>query len=202
VRSQASVMALLFSLTFTTVARPGDGENATGTIRGRISPEDASVLIIAKVAGTAHEIKENVKGEVLLERGGDFAIEGLPPGTYDLLFFLKGESQKKYLSTRWSEVRVTAGKTTSGIDYRLTPRGSPHLIDEVLVGFAGMSDADARKTIGEAGCIVKDEPLVMDDKTTYIVDIPDDKSVADMLELFGQKPGVEYVVPNAMAGVE
>lgn len=179
-----------------------DKPENTGTISGRISPRNASVRIIAKVAGTSHEIRENVKGQVLLQKGGEFAIKELPPGTYDLLFFLEGASRENYMATRWSEVAVKAGETTSGIDYRLTPRGSPHLIDEVLVGFAGMSDADARKTIGEAGCIVKDEPLVMDDKTAYVVDIPDDQSVADMIELFGQKPGVEYVVPNAVAGVE
>lgn len=154
------------------------------------------------MAGTAYEIRENVKGEVLLEKGGEFTIEGLPPGQYDLLFFLKGESQKRYIATRWSGVSVNAVKTTSGINYRLTPRGSPHLIDEVLVGFAGVSAAAARKTIGAVSCIVNDEPLVMGDKTTYTVDIPDDKGVADMLELFGKKTGVEYVVPNAMAGVE
>jgi hypothetical protein len=195
----ASIVSLLIA---SSALFAQDQAKSKGTVSGRISPEDVSVLVIAKVAGTAYEIRENVKGEVLLEKGGEFTIEGLPPGQYDLLFFLKGESQRRYIATRWSEVSVNAGKTTSGINYRLTPRGSPHLIDEVLVGFAGVSEADARKTIRAAGCIVKDEPLVMDDKTTYVVDIPDDKSVADMIELLGQKPGVEYVTPNAMAGVE
>ena len=174
----------------------------TGAVSGRISPKGASVRIIAKTAGTEHRIKANVKGEVTLEKGGDFTIKGLPPGKYDLLFFLQGESKKKYTAARWSEVVVKAGETTSGIHCRLTPQGSPHLIDEVIVAFKPtVSDAAARKIIRQAGCTVKDAPLRFGGTAAYTVDIPDDKSVAEMIKLFKQKKGVKYVEPNGIVTI-
>jgi hypothetical protein len=174
----------------------------TGAIKGRISPKDVSVRIVAKRAGTDHRDPGNIQGEVTLVGGGPFTIDGLAPGKYDLLFFLQGRSQEKYMATRWSEIVVTPGETTSGIRYRLTPRGAPHLIDEVLVAFAGVSDARARATIRAAGCTVKDAPLELGRTTVYAVDIPDDKSVAEMVEHFERKRGVKYAEPNGIATIQ
>lgn len=179
-----------------------EGTTDTGAISGRISPPDASLRIIAKLAGTAAEVAGNVKGTATIAEDGAFTITGLPPGAHDLLFQLQGAAQKSYIATRWSEVVVQAGETTSGISYRLTPRGSPHLIDEVLVGFAQVSDAEARQAIHAAGCTVKDAPLELDSVTTYVVDIPDERSVAEMIEVFQQDTRVSYAEPNGIVMVD
>lgn len=179
-----------------------DTASDTGAISGRIFPKDASVRIIAKTAGTEYKIKGNIKGEVTLTKGGDFAIKKLPPGKYDLLFFLQGTSKKKYFATRWSEVVVQRDKTTSGINYRLTPRGSPHLIDEVLVAFKEKTKAEeARKVIREAGCVIKDTPLDLG-TIIYTVDIPDDKSVAEMIKVFKKYKSVAYAEPNGISTID
>jgi len=181
----------------------GGAADQTGAINGRISPKDASIRIIAKTAGTEHRIKRNIKGEVTLAKGGDFTIKGLPPGKYDLLFFLQGKSKKRYTATRWSEVVVQAGQTTSGINYRLTPRGSERLIDEVLVAFnKDISAADALKTICLSGCSIKDKPLKLDGTTIYTIDIPDNKSVAEMVKMFKQKRGIAYAEPNGIVTLD
>lgn len=179
-----------------------DTANETGAISGRILPKDASVRIIAKLAGTEYRIKENIKGEVTLTKGGDFIIKGLLPGKYDLLFFLQGETNRKYMAARWSEVDVKEGKTTSGINYRLTPQGSEQLIDEVVVAFEGVNAADAQQIIHDAGCIVKDSPLNLGATTIYTVDIPDEKNVPEMIRLFKQKKGVKYAEPNGIATID
>jgi hypothetical protein len=171
----------------------GDG---AGAISGRISP-DASIRIIAKLAGTSHEIKENVKGEVTLTDGGVFTIEGLPPAKYDLLFFVQGASSEMYIASRWSEVVVEAGTITSGINYRLTPQGSTHLIDEIIVVFDNiMSRIEALEILRTMRCTVKDRPGRLPEKTWYLVDIPDDKSVGEMIELFQTQKGVVSASPN------
>ncbi len=181
----------------------GDAASETGAISGRISPKNVSIRIIAKTAGTEHKIKGNIKGEITLAKGGDFTIKGLPPGKYDLLFFLQGDSKKKYIASRWSEVVVQAGKTTSGINYRLTPRGSGHLIDEVLVAFnKDIRATDVLKTILLLGCTIKDTPLKLGGTTIYTVDIPDNKSVAQMVKTFKQKRGVAYAEPNGIATID
>src|SRR5687767_11861292 len=84
-----------------------------GRITGRISPE-AHITILAKIEGTDASRPENVKARVTLEKGGAFSLEGLLPGTYDLLFDLHGESEKNYVALRWSEIAVKEGETTSG----------------------------------------------------------------------------------------
>ncbi len=180
-------------------ASAADKKGDSGSVSGKISPEDASVRIIAKLAGTEHRVKKNIKGEVTLTKGGAFTIRDLPAGKYDLLFFLQGKSKKKYMATRWSEVVVAEGETTSGINYRLTPVGSAHLIDEVLVAFEGGKDKDAQETIQTAGCTVKDRPMKLGKTTVYTVDIPDDKSVQDMVEVFQKTKGVKYAEPNGIA---
>lgn len=130
-----------------------------GTISGRVTPDDASVRIIAKISGTDYEKPGNIKGEVTLTKGGNFQFDDLPPGNYDLLFFLLGESKERYIASSWSEVIVEAGKITEGINYRLTPMQSTFMIDEILVIFINTNDTDARKAIKREGFIVKDAPF-------------------------------------------
>ena len=179
-----------------------DTANDAGAISGRILPKDVSVRIIAKTAGTEYRIKGNIKGEVTLTKGGGFIIKGLPAGKYDLLFFLQGRSKKKYFTTRWSEVVVQPGKTTSRINYRLTPIGSEHLIDEVLVAFKEKTKIEeARKVIRTAGCVVKDTPLDLG-TIIYTVDIPDDKSVAGMIKVFKKDKSVVYAEPNGISMID
>jgi hypothetical protein len=174
----------------------------TGAISGRISPKDASVRIIAKTTGTEYKIKGNIKGEVTLTKGGDFTIKGLLPDKYDLLFFPQGKSKKIYFATRWSEVIVQSGNTTSGINYRLTPLGSKHLIDEVLVAFKeGTKPEEARKAIRAAGCIVKDTPLDLG-TIIYTIDIPDDKSIDEMIKVFKKDKRVAYAEPNGISRID
>ncbi len=191
---------VLFSVSCATSAE--DTANVAGAISGRIFPKDASVRIIAKTAGTEYKIKGNIKGEVTLTKGGDFTIKGLPPGKYDLLFFLQGKSKKKYFATRWSEVVVQPGKTTSGINYRLTPQGSKYLIDEILVAFREETKAEeARKVIREAGCVIKDTPLHLG-TTIYTLDIPEGKSVEEMIKVFKKDKSVAYAEPNGISTID
>ena len=174
-----------------------------GGISGRISPTDASVRIVAKRAGTEYKVRGNIKGEVALIQGGDFTIHGLPPGKYDLLFFLQGQSREKFFATRWSEIVVEPDRTVSGINYRLTPRKSEHLIDEVLVAFKKeIRVEEAEEIIRSADCIVKDTPLDLGGTTIYTVDIPDDKSVDDMIKVFQKKKGVAFAEANGIITVE
>src|SRR5260221_13131218 len=97
---------------------PAQDPKATGRISGRISPAGVSVKIVAKLKGTDASQKANVKGEVELPKAGEFAIDKVSPGNYDLLFTLQGEEGKKFIATRWSEVEVEAGRTTAGCNYR------------------------------------------------------------------------------------
>jgi hypothetical protein len=175
----------------------------TGTISGRISPGDVAVRIIAKLAGTEYTAKGNIKGEVTVTQGGEFAIKDLPAGTYDLLFFPQGKSQGKYIATRWSDIAVQAGKTVAGINYRLTPAESGYLIDEILVVFGKDTTAeDARRTIISAGCLVKDTPVELGGTTIYTVDIPDDRTVDEMIRVFEKSKGVVHAEPNRISRVD
>jgi hypothetical protein len=163
-----------------------------GAISGRIVPTGASIKIIAKTAGT-----EDVKGEVLLPRGGDFIIEKLPAGKYDLLFFLLGDSASKYIATRWSEIIVQPGKIVTGINYRLTPIESDYLLDEIIVAFnKNLNTEEITKLISSERCIVKDTPDNMGEYTSYLIHIPNDKNVIDMIRLFKDKKGIRFAEHN------
>ena len=190
--------------TVSCVASDKDTANNTGAISGRILPKDAAVRIIAKTAGTEYKIKRNIKDEITLTKGGDFTLKGLPPGKYDILFFLQGKSKKKYLATRWSEVVVQPGKTTSGINYRLTPLESKYLIDEVLVAFKEETKTgEAQKVIRAAGCVIKDTPLELGvGKIIYTLDIPDDTSVEEMIKLLKKNKSVAYAEANGIHTID
>lgn len=168
-----------------------------GAISGRVLPEDAMVRVIAKLSGTNHQQPGNLKAEVILAKGGSFRFDGLQPGNYDLLFLLQGESKARYTAFRWSEVIVEAGKTTEGINYRLTPTESNFLIDEILVTFVDTTDSDARKAIRKKGFIVKDKPFtVWDNELYYTIDIPDDMTVDEAIQIFRRVEGVSSATPN------
>jgi hypothetical protein len=167
-----------------------------GGISGRISPKGVSVRIIAKKAGTEYGIKENIKGEVTLTQGGSFTIWNVPPGKYDLLFFVQGHARDMYMGGRWSEIVIEPGKTVSGINYRLTPEGSEYAIDEVCVQFhKDTKEEDAPKVIQSLNCIIKDKHYR---PGFYTVDIPDDKSVNEMIKAFNKKKEVLYAGPNSI----
>jgi hypothetical protein len=183
-------------LSWTEVDRPivERPEADVGAISGRISPEDVSVRIIAKKAGTEYSIKENISGEVTLRQGGSFTIWNLPPGKYDLLFLVQGQSRDMYMGGRWSEIVIEPGKTVSGINYRLTPVRSEYAIDEVCVTFnKGTKEEEARKVIQSLNCIIKEKHI---SRGLYIVDIPDDKSVNEMIKAFKKNKEVLYAEPN------
>lgn len=183
-----ALLALLFS-----------AQEGTGSIRGRVSPE-ATVRIVAKLAQTDASKPENVKGEAKLEKGGEFEIKGLPPGKYDLLFELQGEDAKRFIAGRWGEIVVEAGKAVEGIGCRLTPAGSDHMIDEVMVSFEdGLPAAAREKAVAGLGCRVKHRAPR---DRFVVVDLPDEKSVAEMLEAFRKVPGVTSATRNGISRIK
>ena len=176
-----------------------DGQD-TGRISGSISPA-VGIRILAKLTGTDASKRDNVKGEVLLQHGGAFTIDNLPPGNYDLLFSIWSDAagnSPAFTTSNWFGIDVEAGKTTSGINYRLTPAGMSFLIDEVVVSFTTGSD-DARASIAALGCRIKSPPSTLPGATFYLVDIPDDKSVGEMVEAFKAIPAVASASPNYIA---
>lgn len=190
------ILSIIFFLVSCTIFEK-NGTGNSGAISGHISPEDVSLRIVAKTAGTEYKNKKNIKSEVTLSKGGNFTLKNLPSGKYDLLFFLSEKSKKKYIASRWSEVLVNPGKTTSGINYRLTPQGSQYLIDEILITFKGhVSIEEAKNIIHSAGCIIKSAPYNQSKFTTYTIDIPDDKDIHDMIHMFKQKKDVKHAEPN------
>jgi hypothetical protein len=194
------LVALIIGLHLFSIAYALETEKKNvGAIQGRILPEGVSIRIVAKIAGTDHEVEGNLKGEAILHHGGDFIIDNLPPGKYDLLFFLQGESAKKYMATRWSEIQVQPGKIVTGINYKLTPLGASYLIDEISVGFnKNITTEESIKIINSEGCILKDSPLDLGHIIYYLIHIPNDKSVEDMIKLFKNIEGVVHAEPNGL----
>ena len=174
-------------------------QDGKGSIQGRVSPE-AAVRIVAKFAQTDASKPENVKGEVTLAKGGAFEIKGLPPGKYDLLFQLQGDDKKKFIASTWSEIEVEAGKAVDGIHYRLTPAGAAHLVDELIVSFkADAAPAARAKAIADLGCRVKSKTV---GDRFVVVDLPDDRSVAEMAEAFRKLPVVASAEPNGISRIK
>jgi hypothetical protein len=170
-----------------------------GSIQGRISPE-VNVRILAVPQGKDYSQPANVKGEVTLEKGGAFEIKGLAPGRYALHFQLKGADVGKYMGKNYGEIDVKAGQATEEIRHRLTPIDATHMIDEVIVTFAeGVGEAARAKTTADLGCRVKERSYVPD---VWVVDIPDDRTVEEMVEAFKKAPGVKLVSRNGIARVQ
>lgn len=169
--------------------------NDKGSIKGYISPIDVKVKIIAKIAGSVYDSEAKPVNEAII-KDGVFTILSLFPGEYDILFFPQGDTQIKYLANRWSKVVVNANEVTSGINYRLTPIGLSHFIDEVIVDFGGANKSDAQVIIQKEGCAIKDDPINLENSTTYVVDIPDNKSVKEMIMIFEKYYSVKSCQPN------
>lgn len=173
-------------------------DKKTGAIKGHVSPE-GSIKLILKKEQTDPKQPGNVKGEVLLPKGGDFTIENVPPGRYDLLFELQGEEQKKWIAGYWGDLVVEAGKTIEGINYRLTPSDAPFMVDEVVVALkAGATEAELRKSVEAARCRIKKRPAKPGKGAPYVVDIPDETSVDAMIPILKALPCVEYAEKNGI----
>lgn len=174
-------------------------DSKTGTITGRITPEVPIKLILKKEQSDAKNA-ENVKGEVLLPKGGEFRIENIPPGRYDLLFEIQGDEAKKWHVGYWSDLAVQAGKAIEGINYRLTPADSRHMIDEILVTFKdGISDAEIRKIVEDQRCRIKRRPPKPGKASFYMIDIPDDTTVEQMVDVFKALPSVTLASKNGLS---
>ena len=177
-------------------------DKKTGTIQGRISPE-VPVKLILKKEQSDHKFPANVKGEVLLPKGGEFKLENIPPGRYDLIFEVQGEERKKWHVNLWSDLSVEAGKTIEGINYRLTPAGSRFMIDEVIVSYKeGSSEAELRKAVAAAGCRIKHRPPKGESGYPFSVDIPDDATADQIVEVFKAIPCVKVVSKNGIGRIE
>jgi hypothetical protein len=159
-------------------------DHKTSAVRGAISTA-AEVRVVLKVHQSDAAKKENVKGEALLPKGGAFAFEDVPPGTYDLLIRPEGKPAL-FLGTRWV-LTVEAGKPLSGLSTRLTPADAKAMVDEILVKTRPeMSAADAAKLVDSLGGRI----MRTSADGWFAVDLPDDRQAEDMIAAFKAKPGV------------
>lgn len=177
-------------------------DQKTGTIEGRVSPEVPVKLVLKKEQMDAAK-PENVKAELLLPKGGDFKLENIPPGRYDLMFLVQGDDSKKWIARYWGDLNVEAGKTIEGIHYRLTPGDARFMIDEVLVSLKpGSTEAELRKAVKDLRCRIKQRPPFPEKGGVFSVDIPDEKSVEEMLPLFQALPCVQLASKNGISRVQ
>ena len=172
------------------------GDPKKGAVRGSISPA-AAVRLVLKTHQSDASKKENVKGEALLPKGGDFAFEDIPPGKYDLLIRPEGEP-RKFLGSNWLVV-VEAGKPVTGLSYRLTPSDAKVLVDEILVQLdPKMSEADATKLVESLGGKI----MSVYKAAMIAVNLPDDREVDDMIAAFRGKPGVVDATPHRVRSIK
>lgn len=158
-------------------------------VAGTISPETPVRLILKKFQTDA-AMKENVVGDVLLKEGGAFAFNRVPPGKYDLLI----RPEKEFMGSRW-EILVEKSKPVSGISYRLTPNGSRAMIDEVIVALN--PGTDVAKLVEPLGC----KPQTFLFKDRVLLNIPDDKTVEEMIATLTGKPGVVVASQNGISSI-
>ena len=184
---------LLFScLNLTTVCHSEETHLQPGGVNGSITPNDVQITVTLKTAGK-ELIGENIKGSVTLTNGGSFDFSDVPPGKYDLMFTLHEDSRYKYFVDNWSNIVVKPGQITSGVDYRLTSQDTNYLIDEIVVEFP--NDIPKDKVISyieQLNCHLTREPLDLL-TTFYFLNIPDDKTVDELIEEFKKLPELQSV---------
>jgi hypothetical protein len=164
-------------------------------VRGSISPP-SPVRVILKTYQSDASKKENVKGEKLLPKAGEFAFDDVPPGKYDLLLRPEGEPAR-FLGTRWV-LGVEAGKPVT-LSYRLTPSDAKMMVDEILVKFQpGTSDADAAKLVESLGGKVMNPSV----GGWVAVDLPDERQADEMIAAFKAKPGVADATPHRVRSLK
>jgi len=174
----------------------GQADPKKGAVRGSISPA-AAVRLVLKTHQSDAAKKENVKGETLLPKGGEFAFEDVPPGKYDLLIRPEGEP-RKFLGSNWVLV-VEAGKTVADLSYRLTPSDAKTMVDEILVKLEPkVSEADAAKLVESLGGKIMNPSV----GGWIAVNLPDDKQADEMIAAFRAKPGVVDATPHRIRSIK
>ena len=95
------------------------------------------------------------------------------------------------------------GEKARGYGIRLTPAGSDHLVDEVLVGFAAKtSKKDIMAILNATGCRPKAAPIELGETVVYTVDIADNLTVEQAINSIKGRPGVKYAEPNGLVSLD
>lgn len=130
-----------------------------------------------------------------------FKIVELPLGSVDLFLERAG-----FFTIKKTEINLSTGETVLNEPLVLTRAvADSDLIipDEVIVEFKpGVSREQMLQTIAGANCIIKraDTPVTGSGRN-FLLDIPDDKTVWEIVAFFNALPIIEYAVPSRVVRV-
>lgn len=172
-----------------------------GSISGKVIPANSGIKVRA-IQNLA------VIGETTVDPSdGSYVITNLPEGKYALLIIDWGDRGYVYndeINYHWHSginetITVIAGKDSPNHDYYLGTEPADYIADEIILIFNYSIPVEKRiEIISSNNCSIKertewDDPEVTD---TYLIDIPDDKTVFEMLGIFRSNPDVNDAQHN------
>jgi hypothetical protein len=173
----------------------------TGIVSGTVMNTKKKVVknskVIVKGGGVEYRGKTDSKGR--------YYIEGVPAGSYKVLFGAKAKANSHYLDKKYSSVAVTSGKTTTrdatikrGAELRISrPAGTPAgvALRAVFVGPSGNLKASAELGTANSGTAYG---LSTNTHTMYLLGYSDDPTTATVYDVLQPNYGVRSVKTTAV----
>lgn len=180
-------------------------DSTFGSISGRVSTK-AHVIVYAVLAGQQLDPADRTHATEL-PQGGPFRIANLPAASYHLHIIAQGDDAARFsdLTLAWSDIAVRAGADSGSHSIRLTPADAEAFVDEVLVTFKpDVPVQRAEAVIRSLGCQIKGgyptpamaAPGERPYSAFYLLDIPDSKTVQQMVAAFTAIDDVQSVQAN------
>ena len=161
-----------------------------GSISGFVNPiVDGAIVVIKK-----HGANEFDSFDIVV-KDGSYEITDLEPSTYGL--FVRFNTTQNFYGYKWAMIDIVANTSLSGINLTFTPRDSSYLFDRIMLRFhVEVSEEEKRNTIESYNSTLMSHYSY---SSSYTVNIPSDKTVEEMVDLFKTNPNVKSAYPVGIA---
>jgi len=162
------------------------------TLTKSINAGSISGFINPIVGGTAVVIKKHGANKFdsfdIVAKDGSYEFTDLEPNTYGLFV-----SAPNFYDYKWGMIDIIANTSLSGFILTLTPINSSYLLDRIMIKFQpGVTEEEKENIIESYNCTLMEH---YEYSQTYTVNIPRDKTVEEMVELFKTNSKVKSAYP-------
>lgn len=167
--------------------------NIYGSISGRVTPPKAGIRV---------QVIQNLSlvAETKTNSDGSYRITNLPEGKYGLLFIVDVPDYVYDLGYDYNgefdgnePIIVVANKDSPNNDINLDDKWEDFIADQISIKFRENSSVEEQlSVISKHNCSIIDQGL----KWYYVLNIPDNKTILEMIRLFKSEPIVEIAAES------
>lgn len=162
----------------------------TGSVSGSINPIIENTVVKIKKFG-----ESEIDAYDVVEEDGSYKFTGLSPDIYSI--FVDFDESSEFRNYKWGMIEIQANKSIENINLVFTPKTSWEYVDRILIKFdESTSEEEKSDIIKSNNCLLMSHRSF---STLYVISIPQNKTVEEMIGIFKNEPKVTYANPNGIS---